>query len=425
MLGYPAEADYLLVLQNSDELRPSGGFVGTYGIAKTKNGDIVNLETHDVYHLDIPVQDIYQKEPPAPLKEYLGVDNWYFRDANWYPDWPSSAQNLEQFFYEEDSLLPEKNKINNYDGNFEGIIAITPKIIVDLLEQIGPIYVEDTEFNHTNFINLLQYKVEQEYIQLGVREWHRKEIIAEIVKEIKIKLFNLEPNAMYTILNVISKNLNEKNIQIYFKDVELEKLLVEKNWAGAIQNYNGDYLMVVDANMASYKTDAVINRSIGYKVRKNNTGELISNLALNYAHNGDFDWKTTRYRTYTRVYVPRGSQLINATGMDNSDIKVYDEYNKTVYAFFLNVEPGEIGNISIDYKLPDDLRQSSISGKYNLYLQKQAGNTVDDLKIDLDLNANIKEFYPNGFLVDRIDKNNIVWETSLRSDLEINLKIDN
>lgn len=34
--GYPEEKNYLLLLQNSNELRPTGGFIGTYGIVKIK-----------------------------------------------------------------------------------------------------------------------------------------------------------------------------------------------------------------------------------------------------------------------------------------------------------------------------------------------------------------------------------------------------
>ena len=133
MLGYPEKSDYLLILQNNDELRPSGGFIGTYGISEALNGDIVKLDTHDVYHLDMPVKDVFTAIPPEALKTYLGVDKWYFRDANWSPDWPSSAKNVEKFFYAEDKLLPEKDQVNDFEGEFEGVIAITPDIIENLL----------------------------------------------------------------------------------------------------------------------------------------------------------------------------------------------------------------------------------------------------------------------------------------------------
>ncbi len=52
--GYPNESDLLIILQNNDELRPSGGFIGVFGLAKTRNGDIISLSTNDSYHLDLP-----------------------------------------------------------------------------------------------------------------------------------------------------------------------------------------------------------------------------------------------------------------------------------------------------------------------------------------------------------------------------------
>ncbi len=423
VLGYPEKSNYLFLLQNSDELRPTGGFIGTYGILQTEYGDILRLNTHDIYHLDMPVKDFFSKEPPEPLKKYLGVDKWYMRDANWSPDWPTSARQIEWFYYAEDDLLPKKNQINNLSDDFDGVITITPKVITDLLSLVGPVVIEGQEFNKDNFVDLLQYRVEQEYMQLGISSWHRKEIIGEIVKELKIKLFDLQVADLYKALDILNINLLEKNILLYFNDNGYQEIAEEKGWTGEIKHPSSDYLMVVDANMASYKTDAVMAKAIHYRINQNSANEIIADLVLNYAHHGDFDWKTTRYRTYTRVYVPRGSQLISTDGMENEKIEVYEEFGKTVFAFFAVVEPGEIKNIKFSYKLPKWIEGCILNNNYALFVQKQPGNNIQQLTLDMNFSKDIDVYHPTGFFSNKINDKGIEWDTDLKTDRSFVIKL--
>lgn len=416
VLGYPEKANFLFLLQNSDELRPTGGFIGTYGILQTEYGDVVRMDTHDIYHLDMPVKDSFSKEPPEPLKKYLGIDKWYMRDANWSPDFPTSALQVEWFYHAEDKLLPVKDQINNFSGDFDGVIAITPELITDLLGLVGPVVIDGQEFNQDNFVDLLQYKVEQGYIQLGVSSWHRKEIIGEIVKKLKIKLLDLEPAEMYNVLNVFNTAFAKKDILLYFKDPGFEEMAREKNWAGEIKQTDSDYLMVVDANMASYKTDAVMSKSIHYKLEQDGADELSANLKLNYAHHGNFDWKTTRYRTYTRVYVPHGSHLLNIKGVEDEKAEVYDEFGKTVFAFFVSIEPGDIGNVEINYKLPSSIETSLLNKNYALYVQKQPGNDIEQLTVYTSFSGDVGSYLPTGFFSSKINKKTLEWNTELTAD---------
>lgn len=414
-LGYPEKSSFLLVLQNSDELRPTGGFIGTYGIFEMENGDIIRNDTHDIYHMDMPVKDLVNVTPPEPLKKYLNMEKWYMRDSNWSPDWPTSAEKIEWFYKTEDKLLPAKDRINNFSGNFDGIIGITPELIIDLLKITGPIFIEGEEYNSNNFVDLLQYRVEKSYVQLGVSSWQRKEIIGEIVKELKISLFNLSPEAIYDAGNVFFENLLKKNILVYLYDKEKQEVILEQNWGGAISNTKSDYVFVVDANLAAFKTDRVMNRSIKYRIDQGING-VFAELTINYKHNSEgFDWRTTRYRTYTRIYTPINSSLISVEGFNDEKIEVYNEFGKTVFAGFLSIEPGEFGQIKLRYKLNDDIHRQIKDNGYNLVFQKQPGNKTESLRVDLVFNNKIKSYNPVGFYANSA-KNSISWESDLKTD---------
>lgn len=405
--GYPNEVKYLVILQNNDELRPTGGFIGTYGIMEVDSGDITEFATHDIYHLDMPVQGKINIAPPEPIKKYLN-DKWYMRDANWSPDWPTAARKIDWFYQTESRLNPEAEKISE----FNGVIAITPKLITDFLQITGPVIIEGQAYNQTNFQDLLQYRVEKGYMVLGVSSWQRKEVIGQIAKELKIKIFDLPWEKWAKIVNIMIDNLATKNLLFYLKDNQLENLVVANGWGGEIKNYYGDYLMVVDANLGALKTDAVMNRSLDYKVSPGSNG-LFSKLTINYAHNGKPDRKTSAYKSYTRVYAPLGSQLIKINGYLPDQIDVGSESGKTWFGFYLIVQPGKINSLTIEYKLPWSIVSA---GNYGLYIQKQPGKELGYLSVDLSFQNGIKSYSPSSLSMQRVGLNRIKWEGDLDID---------
>lgn len=420
--GYPDASNYLVLMQNNDELRPTGGFIGTFGTLKTENGDIVNFDTHDIYHIDIPVKDKINVTPPQPLIKYLGVDKWYMRDANWSPDWPTSAEKIEWFYHKENYLLPAYEEAKSNIDEFDGVLAITPNFVTDLIEITGPITIDGQEYNENNFIDILQYKVERGYMQLGVPNWQRKEVIGDILKQLKINLLNLPSSRWKEIINAIDNNLIRKEILVYLRDEQLQNSISELGWSGEIVNTSSDYFMVVDANMASFKTDSSISRSIKYELKENRSKSL-AKLRVNYSHFGDFDYKTTRYRTYTRVYVPLGSKLLSSSGISEGEVETGTEFGKTYFGAFISIEPGEMGHLYLEYELPSRIKKDIENGDYELYIQKQPGSNIDNIVVDLSTINEIKSYSPTGFFVNTPESERIIWDTSLNADRKF--KINN
>jgi hypothetical protein len=421
LAGYPDKATFLVLLQNSDELRPTGGFLGTYGILEIEYGDIIRFETHDIYHMDMPVKDLVKEVPPYPIKQYLNP-NWYMRDANWSPDWPTAAKEIQRFYTLENKLLPEKDRINRFDGEFDGMIAITPEFVTDLLAETGPIRLGEETFTAENFTDLLEYRVEKGYAQLGIPSWQRKEVIGDILKELKIRLLDLPSSDWPIISNIISDNLLKKNILMSHRDPLVENLIKEQGWGGELKDVPGDYFMVVDANLASLKTDAVMSRSINYSLEERPQG-LYAKLTVSYAHRGQPDWKTSAYKTYTRVYVPRGSKLIKADGNLRTEVYTGEESGKAYFGALLNIDPGEIGTLYLEYKLPDRLKSSVAADGYRLYVQRQPGTKVEELQVDLKLLDSIKSYDPIGFSASFVNDRQIDWQTDLNTDKTFELSI--
>ena len=111
-------------------------------------------------------------------------------------------------------------------------------------------------------------------------------------------------------------------------------------------------------------------------------GGVFVKLNIDYAHHGQYDWKTTKYRSYTRIFAPKGSQLISIEGVNIDLVEKYDELEKTVFGLFFEVEPDKIKKLNLRYKLPDYIKKLIKSGKYKLYIQKQPGNNIESIALE-------------------------------------------
>ena len=380
ILGYPDEQTYLFLLQNNTELRATGGFIGSYGILKLESGDIKDFYTNNIYNLDYPHRDKIAAEeadvilPPDPIQKYLQVFEWYLRDSNWHPSFPKSAQKAIEFYQIEDGPEPQ----------LDGVIAVDQAFIKSLLEITGPVEAEGDLYTPENLDDLLHEKVEISFEADGRTNASRKEIIGNLAGVLIDKILTLPKTQWGTAFEVVLRDLDQKSILLYFEDPASQDQAVKLGWAGAIlDGYQGDYLMVVDSNLGAKKTDRVMKRNFTQELRKKDDNYIVD-LTLNYQNDGFFDFFTTRYNSYTRIYVPRGSQLIDSNGFRTHDRNIGGELvqaattqdevsNRTVFEGFISIEPQTSEDITLQYKLPQHIADQIEAGEYSFYWQKQPG----------------------------------------------------
>lgn len=387
VLGYPDGKTYLLLLQNNTELRPTGGFIGTYGTLSVRNAEVVSFTTDNVYNLDEPAKAYNEKVPPLPLQKYIKQSQWFLRDSNWDPDFPTSARRAIQFYKDERGPV----------AKFDGVIALTPDVVEGLMGVLGPITVDGKEFTSKNLIDELAYHVELGFRDEGITIYNRKQVIDDVAQQLKEKVFTLSVEELRMLVPVVLRALSERQLLVYFEDSAVQAMAEQYHWAGQIVRQPGDYLFVVDANLGSLKSDPAINRSIGYKVAPASDGRMTATVSVTYEHTGNFDWKTTRYRTYTRIYVPSGSTLVSVSG-NEEPVAISDEHGKTVFGTFISIEPLAGETLSYTYTLPRAISSSAASGTYSLYLQKQGGTAAHDVALDIAVPFSIQSVEPGNVL---------------------------
>ena len=128
LLGADRPRTYLLLFQNEDELRATGGFISAVGRVTIDAGKIISLTVEDSYAVDdftTPYPD-----PPAPMRDYMGIDLWVFRDSNWSPDFPMAARQ------------PISLYTQTRGGTIDGVIALNQQVVEALVDGLGPLTID-------------------------------------------------------------------------------------------------------------------------------------------------------------------------------------------------------------------------------------------------------------------------------------------
>ena len=353
------ERTVLFLLQNNLELRPGGGYLGTFGIVKVKDGHVTSQQVHNTNVFDGRVPHLY--DPPYPMKETLGIPSWQMRDSNYAPDFPTNALKAEEFY-----------KLGGGSENFDAIIAVNANVLSTILDITGPITLPGIlgTYSSENVLLQLEHQVEKAYYKQGINEGDRKVVVNDLAKIIVERISKLSLQEKIALPNRVAKHLSNKDIQILFKDKELQQRVIEKGWDGAVDTaWQKDYLMIVDANLSSLKSDYHVKRAIDYYVDFSK-GIPEATLRITYTHTAkQKDWMTRDYQTFLRVYVPEKAWFVETTG--NISKPVYGEsFGKKYTGFLVHVPLGETRMVELRYNLPLNFKGVSA---YDLMIQKQSG----------------------------------------------------
>lgn len=412
VLGHDQPRRYLVLFQNNRELRATGGFLGSFAMIDVDKGVVKKITIPGGGIYDVAGQVAEKVQAPKPLQ--IVNPYWNIQDANWWPDFPTSAQKVEWFW----------GKAGG--PTVDGVLTLTPTVVEELLRLTGPIDLTETYgvvITADNFYQTVQLQAEAKYDETN----ESKKILADLTPILFNQLFNLEGQDLITAMGVLQQSLDQKDLLLYSDDPILQREIVAAGWAGEVTQTDGDYLMVVDTNIGGGKTDGVIDETISHHVKMNADGELIVTVQVTRNHRGNPSDPLNGVNNldYMRIYVPRGSQFISAQGFMEPDatkiqppaagtpidadyvaisgdvlkdeqtgMRISAEFGKTLFANWVETKPGQSTNVTISYKLPFKLNPDGgwfgSSDTYSLMLQKQPGSFDPYVALSMDLPDTVK-----------------------------------
>lgn len=306
----------LVVFQNSSEMRPGGGFLGSYADVMIASGSIQTISVHDVADVDAGFTP--KIIPPKPLQ--LEVKNFRPADGNWFLDFPTSASKTIQLF--EASPLYSGSATAS-STTFDGVIAVTPQVVSDLLSVTGPITVASTSFTSSNLLVQVQNIVQKGQARQNQTQsaTYPKAVIGELSKAIFEQLASSTNDQKQQLLSLALGWFTNRDVMAYFTDPAFEGFFTSYGIAGDVyqlpQNFNGDYLSLADANINGDKSDLYIAQKIAFDAQIGADGTITDMVTDNRTHNGNqspYWWYQTTNQDYLQIFVPPGSTLVNETG---------------------------------------------------------------------------------------------------------------
>lgn len=435
---------YLVLIQNEDEIRATGGFITAAAMVSVHNGEIISFSVKDSYAVD----DLTRPYALSPwqMDKYLGEDTLTFRNSNWSPDFPTSAMWAEH--------------LNAYTSAqlVDGVIAIDQEAIRILLSAIEPLNVEGIEepITSENVHSWLRTMKDINRQQLGWRE--RKAFIAPLAEAMMAQILDApDVSSMESVAKALVTALEERHVLVHMDDAELAALIASLGWDGAVRPKNGDYLMVVDSNVGWNKVNAVVQSEITYLVDLTDLDAPQSTVTLRYInptkgtddclHGHYFDPDSTYqdyiercYWNYLRVYTRKEAKLVDAKVyftptkwfyrgeyilpsvdiLDNSG--VYDENPEGLqgYGSLLVLPLDQDRQTRFEFALPEEIVIRSTGDelyRYQLYIQKQPGTVAHPVRVEVNLPAGaiLETAKPNG----QVDGERWSADLNLRKDLEI------
>ncbi|MFN8565072.1 MAG: DUF4012 domain-containing protein [Anaerolineae bacterium] len=382
-LGITGDQNYLVLSQNNDELRPSGGYISTYGWLTVRNSRVTSYGYS-------PTTASSPNPPSADLAAQLNVPSWWLRyrepiyaawDGSWYADFPSTAR-MSMWFY---------NTGGNPHTPIDGVIAIDITGFEYLLSIIGTVSVPEynVTVNADNFREVI-YDIRA----YGEGEDPHKRFLAALYKEIfaEWQSASLDSSKNELLLSALLRALQEKHIMLYFDNEQLNDAVRVLGWSGAQEAaVNHDYLMVADANLGN-KSNHSINRSLTYDVDIQPDGSVDgratvaydysarvadSDPAVNPEYHGPLD-----YNALTQLFVPAGTTLHDVTNLQTTPTVVTNELNTEFISRFF-VPYDSVQRYQFTYSTRPVVETLGAYHRYRLLVQKQAGTPTSALSVQI------------------------------------------
>jgi hypothetical protein len=410
LLGADAPRTYLVVAQNNQELRATGGFISGVGELRVEGGRLQSLTFRDSYAVD----NFNEPHEVAPLefRQTLFGDLILFRDANWDPDFPASAQKMIDIYGQDQGVRAD------------GVIALDLTALQLLVAAAGPLQVEGVQGPVTgqNVLAVIEQQWAAGTGDSGSDWWlRRKDFMGDIASVLLERLSTREDVEPVDLGWAVKKALDEKHILVYVEDLAGSDLLRGRNWDGALSRSGAghDFVLVVDSNVGFNKVDPKVSRSIDYEIDLTDPEAPRARLSVRYqnlssrpvgtcvqeSRYGDTyaDMMDRCYWDYVRAYVPAGSELLSGPDLSlpvgsllarNDAASLPRTIHPTlavdgwsVWAAFFDLPPMEEVRLVWDYQLPLEVLRRGADGSYHyrLRVQKQAGTVQVPLRLRVSL----------------------------------------
>ena len=367
LTGWPGtERTYLVLFQNNEELRATGGFITAYALVELKHGLPKNVSFYDVYG---EIDDHEYVTPPYPMDELLEKNSdtysgHSFRDSNYNPDFLDAKDEILQFYH---LVYP--------DTEIDGVVAVNFSVLEDIVGLYDPVRVDNQELTQNNLFETLETSV-SDIDRHNIEALESRKDVIQTFAYVVLKKMIFSFWKWRELSEIITDSLNHKELLLAFESRSLANKVDHFGWDGSIPDdettkYPLDRLVVNVSNFGGMKSDRYITREVHYTVDLSGS-DIYADAEITLRHNGDYNTPLSgQYKGYVRLFVPMGAELVeSSTGASTQ------EYisSHVGWGDIVQFEPGESVTLTYRLKLNPDYFEEN---EYHLYVVKQPGTEND------------------------------------------------
>ncbi len=342
LLGADKFKQYLVWFQNPAELRPTGGFIGTYGLFTFEKGTMSEMLVDSIYNPAHQTDVRDQGKPPEPIQRlWEGKEpEWSLQNVNWFPSLEESATRFQKYY--ERSGGPTT----------DGVIAVTINPVVDILRVVGPI--EMPEYGYTLTAENFQLLIQNDQYQKGAAgDADPKKILRDFAPKLVGKINTATATQKSEVAKILSSAVAHKDISFFFNNEQAESLVAGTIAAGEY-TAGPQTVGIVDTNLGGRKSSRDMVVEANQELELSGTGKADMTLTIKRYHNGETSADANN--NYTRVYLPKGTKVTETSGFtDYNPVRIYDENGFTVVGGWTDTKVYETRTITIKGRLPNRL----------------------------------------------------------------------
>lgn len=375
----------LLLFQNNYELRPTGGFTGSYGELIIRNNQPLEFYIQDIYVPDGQLTG--HVDPPPPIQQAFEQGFWKLRDANWHPNLAQTMERINWFF------------ANSIETDYDAALVTHFSTVENLLEITGPVELPDGQIVDQQSLYPLLQRLDQPFTPGSTL---KRDTLLDFSTGLQLKLQSLNQEQQFQLLDFLTQARDEKQIMLWAKHQKTQNYFNKLHWTSALSKpENADYFAIIEANLGINKANCCVERNIKIYYREpadKHTASITKSISVNYFHPAGqdvFQSVDGTYKSFVRLYLHPDAQISNLK-LKLSDATEYLDYPQFIdqqiafgnmtkittnqpsvdqvnglseLGFWVVVPQDQQLEVSFDVTVP----KSEIRGKYQLYIYKQPG----------------------------------------------------
>jgi Protein of unknown function (DUF4012) len=415
LLGVEKPSTYLMLILDSSELRPTGGFIGNFGALSINKGQMdPGFHISDITLIDYCVKfGCATGEQVIPIPDKYGwlrtifaagaTQSWSLRDSNLDPDYPTTAKYALDLYPQ---LLPGAQQqlgssLKLYDpktgGQFAGVVTlslgffqqalkITGRITVDLPTNTGTIHEVVTS---DNFVSKIHYYALSSAGSTGHDNQTcgttscSKVFTSAVVQAFMAKIKTNLPAYIGGLGKLFFDSLRTKDIEVFVNDPNAEQALIDLGIGATVQApTTGDSVFPVDANIGGNKDNSFLQYKMADTITIDQAGAATHTMTWQYnwpndpnTLNESFAAGNVTYHSYSRIFVPPSATLVSQTGLQGfgQDAVSQDTFNRKVFHGAAHAYFAKTTSYGVSWKTPGVVTHDDAGYHYSLLFQREAG----------------------------------------------------